>query len=54
MWSNGLLILVSIGMAVVGWLALMWAIRSGQFDDVEAVKHRILEDGEPVESGRET
>lgn len=43
MWSNGFLIMASIGMAVVGWMALMWAIRNGQFDDVEAIKYRILD-----------
>ena len=40
------LVLVS----VVIW-ALLWAIRSGQFEDLEGPAHRlIMEDDDPVES----
>jgi cbb3-type cytochrome oxidase maturation protein len=36
--------------ALIIW-ALLWAIRSGQFDDLEGPAHRILMDeDEPMES----
>lgn len=28
----------------LGLLAFLWALRSGQFEDLEGAKHRILED----------
>jgi cbb3-type cytochrome oxidase maturation protein len=42
---------------VVGWMAFVilsgfafmaWGLRTGQFDDVEAPKYRMLEDTEPL------
>jgi cbb3-type cytochrome oxidase maturation protein len=42
---------------VVGWMALVmlsglaliaWGLKSGQFDDVEEPKYRMLEDHDPV------
>ena len=39
------LILVTLLMGLAAWLALMWAVSSGQFKDVERPKYRMLEDG---------
>ena len=40
--------------ALIVW-ALLWAIRSGQFDDLEGPAHRILMDeDEPQESSGDT
>lgn len=40
------LTLIFIGVAVVG---VLWAIRSGQFDDLEGPAHRILmDDDDPM------
>ena len=42
---------------VVGWMAFVsltglaligWGLRTGQFDDIEDVKYRMLEDVEPL------
>ena len=38
------LILVTLLMGLAVWLALMWAVSSGQFKDVERPKYRMLED----------
>ena len=47
-----LYLLVPIGIVLVGLIAwaLLWAIRSGQFDDLEGPAHRILmDDDRPVQ-----
>ena len=41
-----LLILVSLGFIALMAAALFWAIRSGQFDDMEGHGHQILMDEE--------
>ena len=41
--------LVLIG--VIVW-AFFWAVRSGQFDDLEGPAHRILMDDDSVEAGK--
>jgi cbb3-type cytochrome oxidase maturation protein len=43
--------LVLIG--VIVW-AFFWAVRSGQFDDLEGPAHRILMDDDSIEAGRGT
>ncbi|HTP49959.1 MAG TPA: cbb3-type cytochrome oxidase assembly protein CcoS [Anaeromyxobacteraceae bacterium] len=42
--SLGLLIAVSLGLGALAWLGFLWAVRSGQFDDPEGPKYRMLED----------
>ena len=44
-----LLIPVSLGfVALIIW-ALIWAVQTGQFDDLEGPAHRILMDDEGIE-----
>ena len=46
---SGLVILIPIAI-VMGLLALvtfLWALRSGQYEDLEGASERILEDEEP-------
>jgi len=39
--------------AVIAW-AVIWAVRTGQFDDLEGPAHRILmDDDTPGEEGRD-
>jgi cbb3-type cytochrome oxidase maturation protein len=50
-----LYLLIPISIALVGVIALafLWAVRSGQFEDMEGPAHRILMDDDsvnPVES----
>ena len=44
MWMTFLLIFISIVLGVGAWLLFLWAVRSGQYDDVEGTKHRMLDD----------
>jgi len=48
---NILYMLIPLGLVLLGvaiW-AFMWAVRSGQFDDLEGPAHRILmDDDEPT------
>ncbi|MCB1502246.1 MAG: cbb3-type cytochrome oxidase assembly protein CcoS [Bauldia sp.] len=43
---NGLMILipVALGLGVVGLAAFLWALRAGQFDDLDGAAVRILGD----------
>jgi cbb3-type cytochrome oxidase maturation protein len=45
------LIPMALTLAGIGLVAFMWALRSGQFDDLEGAAYRILEDDreEPAE-----
>ena len=40
----GLLIAVSLALGVAAWLGFLWTVRSGQYDDPEGPKYRMLED----------
>ncbi len=44
MWTIALLVLVSAALAAGAWLLFLWAVKSGQFDDVERPKHRMMDD----------
>jgi cbb3-type cytochrome oxidase maturation protein len=40
----GALIFLSLALGVAAWLLFMWTVKSGQYDDPEGPKHRMLED----------
>ncbi|WP_084396674.1 cbb3-type cytochrome oxidase assembly protein CcoS [Henriciella aquimarina] len=43
------LIPIALGLGGLGLLAFIWAARSGQFDDPDGAKYRILmDDDEPM------
>ncbi len=44
--SLGYLIAISLGLGIAAWLAFLWSVRSGQYDDPEGPKYRMLDDGE--------
>jgi cbb3-type cytochrome oxidase maturation protein len=48
------LIILSLALGLAAWLGFVWSVRSGQYDDPEGPKYRMLEDEEegpkPVES----
>ncbi|MCK4847194.1 MAG: cbb3-type cytochrome oxidase assembly protein CcoS [Deltaproteobacteria bacterium] len=48
-----LILPVIILLALVGVACLVWAIRSGQFEDMEGPKYRIFFDEEDDESERD-
>lgn len=38
------LILLSLALGVAAWLFFLWSVKSGQYDDPEGPKHRMLDD----------
>ena len=40
------LILISLALGVAAFLFFLWTVRSGQYDDPEGPKYRMLEDEE--------
>jgi cbb3-type cytochrome oxidase maturation protein len=44
MTSLYLLILIALGIGIAVWLLFLWAVRSGQFEDIEGPKYRMLDD----------
>ena len=52
MWSVFFLIIVALVLGVAAWLIFVWAVKSGQYDDPEGAKYRMLEDDD--EEGNES
>jgi cbb3-type cytochrome oxidase maturation protein len=46
------LIPIAIGLGLLGLVAFLWALKSGQFDDMEGAANRILFDDDPEEDGK--
>ncbi len=44
--SLGFLIAISLGLGIAAWLGFLWSVRSGQYDDPEGPKYRMLDDDE--------
>lgn len=40
----GFLIAISLALGIAAWLGFLWAVRSGQYDDPEGPKYRMLDD----------
>lgn len=38
------LVPLALGLGLVGLLAFLWSLRSGQYDDLEGAAYRILND----------
>jgi cbb3-type cytochrome oxidase maturation protein len=43
-WTLGLLVVVSLALGLATWLLFVWSVRSGQYEDPEGPKYRMLED----------
>jgi cbb3-type cytochrome oxidase maturation protein len=41
------LILLSLALGLAAWLGFLWSVRSGQYEDTEGPKYRMLDDEEP-------
>lgn len=48
-----ILVPLAVALAAVGLLAFRWAVRDGQYDDVETPARRMLLDDEPLASSSE-
>ena len=46
MWTIAFLIVLSLALGATAWLFFLWSARSGQYDDVEGPKYRMLDDDE--------
>jgi cbb3-type cytochrome oxidase maturation protein len=44
MWTVLLLVFVSLFLGAGAWLLFVWAVKSGQFEDPEGQKHRMMDD----------
>jgi cbb3-type cytochrome oxidase maturation protein len=44
--SLGGLILLSLALGVGAWLVFLWSVKSGQYEDPEGPKYRMLDDDE--------
>lgn len=46
------LVPIALGLGLVGLAAFMWALRSGQYDDLDGAAERVLfDDDRPIRSG---
>jgi cbb3-type cytochrome oxidase maturation protein len=48
----GPLIAISIALGALAWLAFLWSVRSGQYDDPEGPKYRMLDDDDEIPAPR--
>ncbi|UCH75252.1 MAG: cbb3-type cytochrome oxidase assembly protein CcoS [Rhodospirillales bacterium] len=46
------LIPIAVLLGLLGLGAFLWALRAGQFDDLDGAANRILFDDEPPEDGK--
>ncbi|WP_027716231.1 cbb3-type cytochrome oxidase assembly protein CcoS [Desulfuromonas sp. TF] len=51
--STIILIILSLFLGTGVWLFFIWAVKKGEFDDMEGPKHRMLED-DPADPAKET
>jgi cbb3-type cytochrome oxidase maturation protein len=49
--SLGHLIVLSLALGVGAWLFFLWSVRSGQYEDPEGPKYRMLDDEEDDRAG---
>ncbi len=51
MFSTFFLIFIVFFLGFAGWLLFVWAVKSGQFEDQEAPKYRMLDDEDEDDNG---
>ena len=51
MWTRKFLVVLSLALGIGAWLFFIWSVKSGQYDDVEGPKHRMLDDDEDPPAG---
>jgi cbb3-type cytochrome oxidase maturation protein len=54
LWSAVALLFLTLMLGIGAWFLFMWAVKSGQFDDIEGPKYRIFDDDDlPVQEKQE-
>ena len=53
MWTLTFLIILSIALGIGAWLFFLWSVKSGQYDDIERPKHRMLDDDKEETKNKE-
>jgi len=43
------LIILSLALGLAAWLGFVWSVKSGQYDDPEGPKYRMLDDDDDEE-----
>jgi len=51
MWTLFFLIFLGLCLGIAAWLFFLWAVKSGQYEDPERPKFRMLEDEEEKKGG---
>jgi len=46
------LIILSLALGLAAWLGFVWSVKSGQYDDPEGPKYRMLDDDDEEEERR--
>ncbi len=46
MWTLTFLVALSLFLGAAAWLFFLWSAKSGQYDDVEGPKYRMLDEDE--------
>lgn len=49
MWSILILIFLTLCVGIAAWLFFLWAVKSGQYDDVEGPKYRMMDEDKKEE-----
>ncbi len=49
MTALAFLVPVALGLGILGLFAFFWAMKAGQFDDLDGAAYRILDDDRPTE-----
>ena len=44
LWTITALIVLMFFIGLAAWLIFLWAAKTGQFDDIERPKHRMMDD----------
>ncbi|MCG8341820.1 MAG: cbb3-type cytochrome oxidase assembly protein CcoS [Chlorobiales bacterium] len=54
MYTTYFLIFIVFFLGFAAWLLFVWAVKSGQFEDPEAPKYRMLDDEDDRSNGRKS
>lgn len=46
LWTIIALIVLMFAIGLAGWFIFLWAAKTGQFEDIERPKHRMMDDDE--------